>query len=104
MAVLLDFSATVHGYVPKGVPSPSKLLRALSTLVSDVPSDASERIPPALESLAKTLEISPMHVDQVAQAICEAIENPHIRGVIDTKSMRAILAEAKLKTSPDDIV
>jgi hypothetical protein len=95
MAALLGLSATLHDYVPRGIPSPSKAIRALGSLGSSHLSSAAESIPPAPASLANTLEIHPMHVEQVARAICESIGNPQIQGVIDSKAMRAILANKR---------
>ncbi|KAH9079529.1 mitochondrial protein [Lactarius deliciosus] len=75
MAALLDLSSTVQSKLSRGMPTPSDILHRLSqTLVGG---------PSALDSIARALSLPPIHVDQVAEAICIATdsERPDVHGV-----------------------
>ncbi|KAH9005274.1 mitochondrial protein [Lactarius hatsudake] len=67
MAALLDLSSTVQSKLSRGMPTPSDVLYGLSqTLVGG---------PSALDSIARALSLPPIHVDQVAEAICIAADS-----------------------------
>jgi hypothetical protein len=81
IAALLDLSATLHRKAPGGIPTPSSVARTLSRHGS------------SLESIANALVIPPIHVDQVAEAICVVLEPRNgIRGVVDTGCMRELIS------------
>jgi hypothetical protein len=85
MAALLDLSSTMQTKLPKGVPAPSDVLHGLSqTLVGG---------PSALDSIARALSLPPIHVDQVAEAICVAAdrERPDVQGVYGVREMRELI-------------
>lgn len=85
MAALLDLSSTVQSKLPKGMPSPSDVLHGLSqTLVGRTS---------ALDSIASALSLPPIHVDQVAEAICVAAdsERPDVQGVYGVREMRDLI-------------
>jgi hypothetical protein len=85
VAALLDLSSTVQSNLPKGVPSPSELLHELSNVLVGKPS--------TLDSVARALSLPPIHVDQVAEAICVAVdsERADVRGVYGVREMRALI-------------
>lgn len=85
MAALLDLSSTVQSNLPKGVPTPSDLLHGLSNVLVGKPS--------ALDSVARALSLPPIHVDQVAEAICVAAdkERTDVRGVYGVREMRELI-------------
>ena len=85
MAVLLDLSSTVQSNLPEGVPTPSELLHGLSNALVGKPS--------ALDSVARALSLPPIHVDQVAEAICVAADNERtdVRGVYGVREMRELI-------------
>ena len=85
MAALLDLSSTIQSKFPREIPTPSDVLRGLSqTLVGG---------PSALNSIARALSLPPIHVDQVAEAICVAAdsERPDVRGVYGVREMRELI-------------
>ncbi|KAI9509632.1 mitochondrial protein [Russula earlei] len=84
-AALLDLSSTIQSKLPKGVPTPSELLQRLSTTLIGNPS--------ALDSVARALSLPPIHVDQVAEAICVAADEgrPDLRGVYGVREMRELI-------------
>lgn len=88
-AAFLDLSAAVHRKMPQGFPTPSSFLRLLGSTYA---TPSSSHIGSSLDSLANALTIPPIHVDHVADAICIALVENNIRGVVDVGRMRAILA------------
>ncbi|KAI0683694.1 mitochondrial protein [Cytidiella melzeri] len=99
VAALLDFSATVHANAPPNLPTPSKILRALAgaggsgggSRTSGLETTAVH--PSALHSVANALEIPPVHVDHVAEAVCVCAdgEREDVRGVVGVKEMRRLI-------------
>jgi hypothetical protein len=85
VAAVLDLSSTVQSNLPKGVPTPSELLHGLSDVLIGRPS--------ALDSVARALSLHPIHVDQVAEAICVAADNERadVRGVYGVREMRELI-------------
>jgi len=85
VAALLDLSSTVQSKLPKGVPTPSELLHGLSQTLVGTPS--------VLDSIARALSIPPIHVDQVAEAICVAADKGRadVRGVYGVREMRKLI-------------
>lgn len=84
MAALASLSATVHRNAPSFIPTPSRILRALS------PKDSIREIPDAFQGLAATLELEPIHLDHVGIAICETIESKTISGAIPVEKLREL--------------
>jgi hypothetical protein len=85
LAALFDLSSTIQSKFPKGVPTPSQLLHGFSeTLVGKAS---------ALDSVARALSIPPIHVDQVAEAICVAADakNVDVRGKYGVREMRDLI-------------
>jgi len=67
------------------VPTPSQLLQGFSeTLVGKAS---------ALDSVARALSLPPIHVDQVAEAICVAADekNVDVRGKYGVREMRDLI-------------
>ncbi|KAH9180666.1 mitochondrial protein [Lactarius sanguifluus] len=86
MAALLDLSSTMQSKLSRGMPTPSDVLHGLSqTLVGG---------PSALDSIARALSLPPIHVDQVAEAICIAAdsERPDVHGVYGVREMRELIS------------
>lgn len=86
MAALLELSSTVQSKLSRGMPTPSDVLHGLSqTLVGG---------PSALDSIARALSLPPIHVDQVAEAICIAAdsERPDVHGVYGVREMRELIS------------
>jgi hypothetical protein len=85
VAALLDLSSTIQSKLPKGVPTPSELLHGLSNALVGKPS--------ALDSVARALSLPPIHVDQVAEAICVAVDTRRadVRGVYGVREMRDLI-------------
>ena len=82
LAALLDLSATIHAKMPRSVPTPASILRALHSSISPLS---------PFESIANALSIPPIHVDHVAEAIYVALNNPDVRGVVDVRRMRELI-------------
>lgn len=90
VAVILEAAASLHAKAPKGLPTPSGLLRSLA---SRTPT-ASSLVPPSpLASVANALTIPPIHVDHVGEAICIAADNARedVSGVVDVQEMRRLI-------------
>jgi hypothetical protein len=72
--------------------------------MSDGSAASSAHVPPSsLSSLANLLEIPPIHVDQVADAVIEAIRTPELRGPVGVDGMRELIGwhwSATSKTPP----
>jgi hypothetical protein len=85
MAAFLDLSSTVQSKFPKGVPTPSELLHGVSERLVGKSS--------ALDSVARALSLPPIHVDQVAEAICVAAdgERTEVRGKYGVREMRDLI-------------
>ena len=85
MATFLDLSSTVQSKFPKGVPTPSELLHGVSERLVGKSS--------ALDSVARALSLPPIHVDQVAEAICVAAdgERTDVRGKYGVREMRDLI-------------
>lgn len=81
-AVLLDVTSRLHANMPFKLPLPP----------SPVPTQASpsSRSSPlaALGAVGASLQVPPIHVDHVAECICRSVEDPEVRGVVDTRRMR----------------
>lgn len=112
LAALIDLSASLHTKVPKGVPTPSSVLRTLGSMFSTPASSSgvAPMTPPAtpsspssstftsgvssaLNSMANALTIPPIHVDHVAEAICIALDprRTDVKGVVGVKEMRVLI-------------
>ena len=87
-AVFFDLSATIHRKIPRGLPTPSSLLKSFGSIYAPPSSSLTGS---SLDSLANALTIPPIHVDHVADAICITLATNDIRGVVDVRRMRAIL-------------
>ncbi|KIM87147.1 hypothetical protein PILCRDRAFT_64295 [Piloderma croceum F 1598] len=85
VAALLDLSASLHSNAPSNIPTPSRILRSLSSAFS--PAEGS-----SLDSIANALTIPPIHVEHVAEAICAALDPAReVRGVVDVRRMRELI-------------
>ncbi|KAG9019659.1 hypothetical protein FRB90_012005 [Tulasnella sp. 427] len=105
LAVLLDISSRLHHKPPLGLYGilPSAILRAIASRPHGGPNFTSPQSGPSatpsqatdessLESLANLLEVPPIHVDQVADAIVEVIRNrPDVSGPVGVEAMRNII-------------
>ncbi|KAK0197037.1 mitochondrial protein [Armillaria mellea] len=76
-AALLEFSAVMHSKVPRGIPTPSSVLRSMGSEVTD--------------SMSNALTIPPIHVDHVAEAVCVALENDEVSGAVGVRQMREMI-------------
>lgn len=79
-ATMIDLSNHAHRLHQRWrlpFPAPADVLR-------------SRVVPTALHPLAGALTTPALHVDTVAHAICEAIENPEIRGAQDPQAIRQL--------------
>ena len=86
MAALFDLSSTMQAKLPREIPTPSDVLHGLSqTLIGG---------PLALDSIARALSLPPIHVDQVAEAICVAAdgERSDVHGVYGVREMRELIS------------
>ncbi|KAI9571329.1 NAD(P)-binding protein [Boletus coccyginus] len=89
LAALIDLSASIHAGVPKGLPTPSSLLRAVGDAF---PSSRGSPLSSPLHSIANGLSIPPIHVEHVAEAICIALDpTKDVRGVVGVKEMRELI-------------
>ncbi|CAE6424984.1 unnamed protein product [Rhizoctonia solani] len=94
IATLLDLSATLHQEIP--LPGPANLLRALASTDlarrSQPPADSTTAVlDSSLEAMARALEIPPIHVEHVAQAVCEAIAQEDAVGPYGVREMRKLI-------------
>ena len=89
LATALDLSSVLHSKIPEGIPTPSRLLRALAS-ISRSPSSP---LPPAFDAVANALTIPPIHVDHVGEAIGVAVDvdRDDIRGVYGVREMRDLI-------------
>ena len=89
-AALLDLSATLHRKAPEFIPTPSSVIRTLAS--SSLLGGGHGSISSSLESIANAFVIPPIHVDQVAEAICNALDSRNgIKGVVNTRRMRELI-------------
>lgn len=81
-AVLLDMTSRVHASLPFKLPLPASPV--------PTPLSPSSRSSPlaALGAVGASLQVPPIHVDHVAECICRSVEDPDVRGVVDTRRMR----------------
>ncbi|KAF8509254.1 NAD(P)-binding protein [Gautieria morchelliformis] len=98
IAALASLSATLHSHAPSLLPTPSRVLHALARAQSPdprspspAPSHTNTPLPSALHALATTLELPPIHVDHVAEAVCRAIERQDVRGPVGLRRMRELI-------------
>lgn len=70
---------------PKGVPTPSQLLHGISETLVGKES--------ALDSVARAFSLPPIHVDQVAEAICVAAneKSVDVQGIYGVQKMRDLI-------------
>jgi len=98
LAALIDLSASVHASVPKGVPTPSSLLRAVAHAF---PSSHGSPLSSPLHSIANALSIPPIHVEHVAEAICIALDpSKNVRGVVGVKEMKELIGWSEKGQEP----
>jgi len=86
LATVLDAVAAFHHQAPPGIPTPARLLRLLAA-----GSPSSPIQPTTLTSIANGMEIPPIHVDHVAEAVCCCIERQDMRDVIGVSQMRDLI-------------
>lgn len=93
LAALLDLSSVLHSQVPKNmpIPTPSGVLRSIASAVSQGQDAKTSVHPSALESVANALTIPPIHVDHVAEAVCVAVEQASVRGIVGVREMRELI-------------
>ncbi|BGP13633.1 hypothetical protein JCM10213_007809 [Rhodosporidiobolus nylandii] len=91
-ATLLEATSKLHALVP-----PS--LHLFPSTASSIPSSA---LPPAAASFASLLAIPPIHVDAVGDAVCKAIEDETVSGVVGVKEMRAMLGLGRPESWKDE--
>ncbi|KAF8508133.1 hypothetical protein JB92DRAFT_3145142 [Gautieria morchelliformis] len=94
IAALASLSATLHSHAPSLLLMPSCVLHTLARTQSPdlrspspAPSHTNTPLPSALHTLATTLELSPIHVDHLAEAVCMAIEQQDVRGPAGLRRM-----------------
>lgn len=80
VAALLSASAQFHRRVPESMPTPAGFMRALSRVVAE-----------PLDSVANALTTHPIHVEHVASAACDAVEDPSVSGPLDVRAMRRLI-------------
>lgn len=98
LAALIDLSASIHANVPKGLPTPSSLLRAVDHAF---PSSHSSPLSSPLYSIANALSIPPIHVEHVAEAICVALDpTKDVKGVVGVKEMRELIGWSEKGQEP----
>ncbi|KAG7452450.1 NAD(P)-binding protein [Guyanagaster necrorhizus] len=81
-AALLEFSAVMHSKVPRGIPTPSSVLRSIGSALA---------VPEVTNSMSNALTIPPIHVDHVAEAVCVALENDAVSGAVGVREMREMI-------------
>jgi hypothetical protein len=86
IAALASLSAAIHEKAPSAIPTPSRILRALASNPS-----SPEQIPSTLHAMASTLELAPIHLDHVGEAVCKSIEQQAVRGPVPLKQMRHLI-------------
>lgn len=94
IATLQSLSASFHASPPfrLPLPLPATALRALASASSPNPLQTESTVSPtSLESIANALEIPPMHVDHVGQAICFAVERADVSGPVGVRGMRDLI-------------
>lgn len=79
-AALLDLSSSLHTSLHSSLPLLPTPARLLSHPLA----------PASLAPLARLLTISPLHVDTVAKAVCEAVLRQSVQGVVDTRGIKAL--------------
>ncbi|KAK7467188.1 hypothetical protein VKT23_004246 [Stygiomarasmius scandens] len=88
-AALIDFSSTIHSKIPPGIPTPSQLLRSFNSILSA--GNTNSELGSPLESMANCMTIPPIHVDHVAEAVCAALTNQDVQGVVGVWRMRGLI-------------
>jgi len=92
LAVLFDLSSSLHSKAPKGVPTPSNILRMLDRNFAPSSASSENDVDSSfLSSVANAMVIPPIHVDQVAEAICGSIQDDTVEGVVDVARMRHLI-------------
>ena len=93
IATALDLSSVLHKNAPSGMPTPSSVLRSFASATSNpgVKEDATDLDPSPLASIANALTVPPIHVDHVAEAICKAVNDDSIEGIVDVIRMRELI-------------
>lgn len=98
LAALIDLSASIHASVPKGLPTPSSLLRAVDHVF---PSSHGSPLSSPLHSIANALSIPPIHVEHVAEAICIALDpTKDVKGIVGVKEMRELIGWSEKGQEP----
>ena len=98
LAALIDLSASIHASVPKGLPTPSSLLRAVGRTL---PSSRNSPLSSPLHSIANALSIPPVHVEHVAEAIYIALDpTKDVRGVVGVREMRELIGWSEKGREP----
>lgn len=90
-ATALSASSHIQSVLPTRLQLSHLFPSAPSSAVPGSPTTSTD-IPSATASLASLLTIPPIHVDTVAEAICKSIEDQSVRGVVDVRSMRRMMA------------
>ncbi|KAG9004260.1 hypothetical protein FRB94_002480 [Tulasnella sp. JGI-2019a] len=95
VATLLDLSSNLHHNPPfrLPLPLPSNILRSMVAPRKSADSEESSSVEPsALSSMANALEVPPIHVDTVADAIVEIVQHrPDVCGPVGVEAMRDII-------------
>ena len=93
-AVPLKLASAIHEHIPNSlhVHNIAKELSSRSRAASPLSpayqtAKKSTALPPIYQSVVNLLSIPPIHVDTVAEAICDAIEDHHVRGVVGVRDM-----------------
>ncbi len=78
------------------MPTPATVLQSLGSAIYSSPprSQCNDIDSSAMHAIARALTIPPIHVDHVAQAICVAIEDPKVSGVLGVKELRGLVGWA----------
>ena len=93
-AVPLKLASGIHERIPSSlhVHNIAKELSSRSRAASPLSpankkATKSTELPPIHQSVVNLLSIPPIHVDTVAEAICDAIGNDDVRGVVGVRDM-----------------
>ncbi|KAF8580871.1 mitochondrial protein [Ramaria rubella] len=86
IAALVSLSATIHEKAPSVIPTPSRVLRAMAPQP-----EHPEGLPSALEAMASTLELPPVHLDHVGEGVCRSIERQDISGPVGVRRIRQLV-------------